>query len=46
LEFVSEEGLEGEWKKGTCPLCMGNDGFQAFIAYLPRNQKMEEAVYE
>jgi hypothetical protein len=41
-----EEELEGDWKKGTCPLCRGNEDAKHILSSCPEAKKMENAIYE
>jgi hypothetical protein len=39
LEFVSEEGVEGEWKKGTFPCVWEMKGFKHSLHIYPETRK-------
>jgi hypothetical protein len=40
-------GIRRGWGKGTCPLCRDNEDARHILTVkLPRNKKMENAIYE
>jgi hypothetical protein len=45
VEVCKPSGIRRELEKGTCPLCMENEDVKTYTVELPRNQKMENAIY-